>query len=348
MNVIWVLFSCSEQCSQMNGEVVMQGEEENHSLQDTTTTTTPLPTSDRDSTLSISHLNVEDEVATTTLTPDPMLCNGFEGSETQNHDDKTPLIDKLPPTGLIGSEAGDPPGGAVSVGDSEVMEHSERGEGDDTIPHRDSGFGSASFGLAHMDSVEDPSDSTPPNEPKVQRKAELDPVNEICTDFPVKIADLGNACWIDHHYTDDIQTRQYRCLEVLIGAGYGPPADIWSTACMAFELATGDYLFEPHSGEDYSRDEDHLAHIIELVGPIPKHIALSGKYSREFFNRKGELRHITKLKPWGLHQVLTEKYEWDPQDAQDFASFLVPMLDFDPNTRVTAARSLEHPWLSLS
>ena len=57
--------------------------------------------------------------------------------------------------------------------------------------------------------------------------------------------------------------------------------------CQAFELATGDYLFEPHSGEDYSRDEDHLAHIIELVGPIPRHLALSGKYSREFFNRKG-------------------------------------------------------------
>ena len=57
----------------------------------------------------------------------------------------------------------------------------------------------------------------------------------------------------------------------------------------AFELATGDYLFEPHSGEDYSRDEDHLAHIIELLGPIPKNIALGGKYSREFFNKKGTL-----------------------------------------------------------
>lgn len=56
----------------------------------------------------------------------------------------------------------------------------------------------------------------------------------------------------------------------------------------AFELATGDYLFEPHSGgEEYSRDEDHLAHVIELLGPIPRHIALAGKYSREFFNRKG-------------------------------------------------------------
>lgn len=56
----------------------------------------------------------------------------------------------------------------------------------------------------------------------------------------------------------------------------------------AFELATGDYLFEPHSGEDYTRDEDHLAHIIELIGPIPRHIALGGKYSREFFNRRGK------------------------------------------------------------
>lgn len=28
-----------------------------------------------------------------------------------------------------------------------------------------------------------------------------------------------------------------------------------SFSFQAFELATGDYLFEPHSGEDYSRDE---------------------------------------------------------------------------------------------
>lgn len=61
---------------------------------------------------------------------------------------------------------------------------------------------------------------------------------------------------------------------------------------MAFELATGDYLFEPHSGEDYSRDEDHLAHVIELLGPIPRKIAFSGKYSREFFNKKGQYDHL--------------------------------------------------------
>ncbi|CAH8530925.1 unnamed protein product [Dicrocoelium dendriticum] len=114
---------------------------------------------------------------------------------------------------------------------------------------------------------------------------EPDPSKEVCN-IEVKIADLGNACWTYRHFTEDIQTRQYRALEVLIGSGYGPPADIWSTACMAFELATGDYLFEPHSGEDYNRDEDHLAHIIELLGAIPRNIALSGKYSREYFDKR--------------------------------------------------------------
>ena len=47
-----------------------------------------------------------------------------------------------------------------------------------------------------------------------------------------KIADLGNACWTYKHFTEDIQTRQYRCLEVLVGSPYSTAADIWSTACM--------------------------------------------------------------------------------------------------------------------
>ncbi|XP_074124517.1 SRSF protein kinase 2 isoform X6 [Sminthopsis crassicaudata] len=203
----------------------------------------------------------------------------------------------------------------------------------------------------------------------------LDPRN--ADKIRVKIADLGNACWVHKHFTEDIQTRQYRSIEVLIGAGYSTPADIWSTACMAFELATGDYLFEPHSGEDYSRDEDHIAHIIELLGSIPRHFALSGKYSREFFNRrdhialiiellgkiprkyamlgkyskefftkKGELRHITKLKPWSLFDVLVEKYGWPHEDAAQFTDFLIPMLEMVPEKRASAGECLRHTWLN--
>uniref|UniRef100_A0A3Q2Z853 non-specific serine/threonine protein kinase n=1 Tax=Hippocampus comes TaxID=109280 RepID=A0A3Q2Z853_HIPCM len=172
----------------------------------------------------------------------------------------------------------------------------------------------------------------------------LDPLN--ADKLQVKIADLGNACWVHKHFTDDIQTRQYRSLEVLIGSGYSTPADIWSTACMAFELATGDYLFEPHSGEDYSRDEDHIALIIELLGKVPRKLITAGKYSKEFFTKKGDLRHITKLKPWGMFDVLVEKYEWSKEEAHNFSSFLQPMLDLVPERRATAAQCLSHAWLA--
>ncbi|XP_041655099.1 SRSF protein kinase 3 isoform X2 [Cheilinus undulatus] len=171
----------------------------------------------------------------------------------------------------------------------------------------------------------------------------LDPQN--ADRLRVKIADLGNACWVHKHFTEDIQTRQYRAVEVLIGAEYGPPADIWSTACMAFELATGDYLFEPHSGEDYTRDEDHIAHIMELLGPIPLPFALSGRYSREYFTRRGDLRHISNLKPWGLFEVLLEKYEWPLDQAAQFSDFLLTMLELEPERRATAAQCLQHAWL---
>uniref|UniRef100_F6XBC5 non-specific serine/threonine protein kinase n=1 Tax=Ciona intestinalis TaxID=7719 RepID=F6XBC5_CIOIN len=163
----------------------------------------------------------------------------------------------------------------------------------------------------------------------------------------VKIADLGNACWVNKHFTEDIQTRQYRSIEVLLGAGYGPPADIWSTACMTFELVTGDYLFEPHSGEDYSRDEgpDHIALIIELLGHIPRKFGASGHYSKEIFTKRGDLRHIHKLKMWPLRDVLKEKYEWSDDDAEQFASFLLPMLEVIPDRRASASDCLKHPWL---
>ncbi|KAM4611019.1 SRSF protein kinase 1a isoform 2-T2 [Polymixia lowei] len=173
----------------------------------------------------------------------------------------------------------------------------------------------------------------------------LEPLN--ADKIKVKIADLGNACWVQKHFTEDIQTRQYRSLEVLIGSGYSTPADIWSTACMAFELATGDYLFEPHSGEDYSRDEDHLALVIELLGKIPRHCALSGKFSQEYFTKRGDLKHITKLKPWGLLEVLVDKYEWPREEAECFTDFLLPMLELVPEKRATAAECLRHPWLAL-
>uniref|UniRef100_A0A8C1YUB4 non-specific serine/threonine protein kinase n=1 Tax=Cyprinus carpio TaxID=7962 RepID=A0A8C1YUB4_CYPCA len=163
----------------------------------------------------------------------------------------------------------------------------------------------------------------------------------------VKIADLGSSCWVYKHFCQEIQTRQYRSLEVLLGSEYGPPADIWSVACLAFELVTGDSLFEPKAGPNFSLEEDHLAHIIELLGKIPVSVALSGKYSYQYFNRKGDLRRIAVLRPWGLYEVLVEKYHFLLREASLFSDFLLQMLDFLSERRATAAKCLKHPWLKL-
>lgn len=162
----------------------------------------------------------------------------------------------------------------------------------------------------------------------------------------VKIADLGNACWVDHHFTNDIQTRQYRCPEVIIGAKWGQTADIWSAAAMFFELLTGDYLFDPAAGSKYNKDDDHIAQVIELLGDFPKSLAFSGKYSSELFNRRGELRHIHKLRFWPLMSVLQEKYLMPLDDAKRLDSFLMPMLRLLPEKRASAHDQLGHEWLA--
>lgn len=76
-----------------------------------------------------------------------------------------------------------------------------------------------------------------------------------------------------------MQTRplfKHGLFDSIVLSGRGKPGDPWNSMCFpygaltvcnlpknvifaiplqAFELATGDFLFEPHSGEDYSRDE---------------------------------------------------------------------------------------------
>ncbi|KAL1650324.1 serine/threonine protein kinase, CMGC [Diplodia intermedia] len=161
----------------------------------------------------------------------------------------------------------------------------------------------------------------------------------------VKIADLGNACWVGHHFTNDIQTRQYRSPEVILGSKWGASTDVWSMAAMVFELITGDYLFDPQSGTKYGKDDDHIAQIIELLGTFPKSLCQSGKWSQEIFNRRGELRNIHRLRHWALPDVLREKYHFSVEDSKKIADFLLPMLELLPVERANAGGMTNHGFL---
>jgi serine/threonine-protein kinase SRPK3 len=200
--------------------------------------------------------------------------------------------------------------------------------------------------------------------PSLEEVDEQSMMESISVDkISVKIADLGNACWVGHHFTNDIQTRQYRSPEVILGGKWGASTDVWSMAamvgklcftrltlslmpCQIFELITGDYLFDPQSGTKYGKDDDHIAQIIELLGPFPKSLCLSGKWSQEIFNRKGELRNIHRLRHWALPDVLREKYHHPVEDAKEIGDFLLPMLELIPEKRANAGGMTGHSFMN--
>jgi serine/threonine-protein kinase SRPK3 len=183
------------------------------------------------------------------------------------------------------------------------------------------------------------------NEEEEEKKSDSKPpVNE---NIRIKIADLGNSCWVENHFATEIQTRQYRGPEVIIGVSYNHTADLWSLACMMFELVTGDFLFEPRSGKDFDKDDDHLAQMVETLGFFPKSYALSGVNSKKFFNNVGELKRIKQLRIWPLKNVLLEKYRMKEDEAQALSDFLLPMLVYEPERRATAEQMLSHKWLDM-
>lgn len=80
----------------------------------------------------------------------------------------------------------------------------------------------------------------------------------------IKVIDFGSSCFESDRIYTYIQSRFYRAPEVILGAKYGMPIDMWSLGCILAELATG---FPLLPGED---EFDQLACIIELLGIPPQ------------------------------------------------------------------------------
>ncbi|KAK8814136.1 hypothetical protein WA158_007998 [Blastocystis sp. Blastoise] len=160
-----------------------------------------------------------------------------------------------------------------------------------------------------------------------------------------KIVDLGNSCFKSHHFTNYIQTRQYRSPEAILCAKYYTSTDIWSAACMIFELITGDYLFDPvDEPEGISKDEEHLAIMESILGTMNKNVFSNAEKSREFFNRNGYLRYNKGNRHWSISDILFNEYHIPREEAFKVEQLLIPMLTYDPKQRATASECLKNSW----
>lgn len=172
----------------------------------------------------------------------------------------------------------------------------------------------------------------------------------------IKVIDYGSSCYEHQRIYTYIQSRFYRAPEVILGAKYGMPIDMWSLGCIIAELLTGYPLFP---GED---EADQLACIIELLGMPPNKILEVSKRARNFISSKGYPRYCTLVtlpdgstalqggrsrrgKPRGLPGSKDFVTALKGCDDPLFIDFLKRCLDWDPNTRMTPSQALRHSWL---
>jgi len=172
----------------------------------------------------------------------------------------------------------------------------------------------------------------------------------------IKVIDFGSSCYEHQRIYTYIQSRFYRAPEVVLGARYGMPIDMWSFGCILSELLTGYPLFP---GED---EGDQLACVIELLGMPPEKLLESSKRAKNFISSKGYPRYCTVTSLPDGSTVLTggrsrHGKTRGPPSSKDFVTalkgcddplfidFLKKCLEWDPAQRMIPSQALRHPWL---
>lgn len=194
----------------------------------------------------------------------------------------------------------------------------------------------------------------------------------------IKVIDFGSSCFENQRLYTYIQSRFYRAPEVILGARYGMPIDMWSLGCILAELVTGYPLLPGQSslisfpvltvnrivcsvaGED---EFDQLACIIELLGMPPQKLLESSKRAKNFISSKGYPRYCTTTTLSDGGVVLNAgrsrrgkmrgppaSKDWSTAlkncDDADFIDFVKKCLEWDPATRMNPYAGLRHPWLT--
>ncbi|KPA81148.1 putative protein kinase putativedual-specificity protein kinase [Leptomonas pyrrhocoris] len=162
----------------------------------------------------------------------------------------------------------------------------------------------------------------------------------------VKLVDLGSASFdasFDAHNSFMyIQSRFYRAPEVILEQKYTKAIDWWSFGCILCELANGDPVFP---GDD---EKDQLGCIMEYLGPPPQSFieASSARRKREFFD--GHLQPRERQTKKGRVRVPGSKSLakfLGVREDDDFLSFVMQFLQWDPAARVSPRDAMRHKWI---
>ncbi|KAI9023141.1 kinase-like domain-containing protein, partial [Hyaloraphidium curvatum] len=182
---------------------------------------------------------------------------------------------------------------------------------------------------------------------------DLKPANIlVMRDGVVKIADLGLARLFQKPllplFSGDkvVVTIWYRAPELLLGSRhYTKAVDMWAVGCIFAELLTLRPLFK---GEESKMDSKknipfqrhQLTKIFEVLGSPTKERWPSLDQLPEYHN----LATFSNYTVNNLRKVIAQSAPHWKTDAG--FNLLLGLLDYDPNTRLTAEKALDHPYFT--
>jgi len=178
-------------------------------------------------------------------------------------------------------------------------------------------------------------------------------VNEECefefneSELKCKIIDLGNSEINGSNNDDEIMIRSYRPPENIINPFYNEKADIWTIGCIAYELITGEYLFEiDRNLSDNDKDREHLHQMYEILGKMPKEQALDCEFSDELFDNQGRIINRKQCDYTSIDEIMANEFNFSENDSKEISIFLRKMLDYNVNTRCSAKSLINDVWIN--
>jgi serine/threonine-protein kinase SRPK3 len=158
------------------------------------------------------------------------------------------------------------------------------------------------------------------------------------------LCDLGEARIGKMHDYEEIFPEQYKPPEILLQIPWTSAVDIWSTACMVWDLVERNcHLFDGRDEEGYHNNRFHLSEMVAYLGPPPLELLGQSEHSTRVFDEIGQWKGSPSLPDLNLDR---DEKELGGEEKRSFLAFMRSMLKWMPTERKSAKQLLQEAWMT--